>query len=118
MFSHLGIAVLLALIATEVPIAARAQNSSSVTVLPQESASDPAVPTKPLTIFDHDYPVESLVSTEQGKVTLNLLVGAQGHVGFAQKLSSNGADRLDQAAVQIARTRWQFQPGPVRSVKV
>jgi TonB family protein len=68
-----------------------------------------AVP-KQLEIRDSDYPLQSLLANEEGRVALNLLVGADGRVAFAQVLMGSGSQRLDQAAAQLARTRWEFQP--------
>ena len=68
-----------------------------------------AVP-KQLEIRDSDYPLASLLANEEGRVTLNLLVGADGRVAFVQMLMGSGSQRLDQAAAQLARTRWEFQP--------
>ena len=68
-----------------------------------------AVP-KQLDIRDADYPLASLLANEEGRVALNLLVGADGRVAFVQVLTGSGSPRLDQAAAQLARTRWAFQP--------
>jgi TonB family protein len=65
---------------------------------------------KQLEIRDADYPLESLLANEEGRVTLNLVVGADGRVAFAQVLAGSGSARLDQAAAQLARTRWTFEP--------
>jgi protein TonB len=68
-----------------------------------------AVP-KQLDIRDTDYPLESLLANEEGRVALNLIVGANGRVSSVQLLMSSGSPRLDAAAAQLARTRWEFQP--------
>ena len=68
-----------------------------------------AVP-KQLEIRDADYPLASLLANEEGRVALNLLVGADGRVAFVQVLMGSGSQRLDQAAAQLARSRWEFQP--------
>ena len=65
---------------------------------------------KQLEIRDADYPLASLLTNEEGRVTLNLLVGADGRVVFVQVLMGSGSQRLDQAAAQLARSRWEFQP--------
>jgi TonB family protein len=65
---------------------------------------------KPLQVLDTDYPFESLISNEEGAVSLNLLINAEGKPYFAQVLQSSGAPRLDQTAAQIARTKWSFRP--------
>jgi TonB family protein len=63
-----------------------------------------------LHVLDTDYPFESLLANEQGTVSLNLLVDPGGRVYFVQVLASSGAPRLDQAAAQIARAKWRFDP--------
>jgi protein TonB len=68
-----------------------------------------AVP-KQLDIRDTDYPLESLLGNEEGRVALNLVIGANGRVSSVQLLMSSGSPRLDSAAAQLARTRWEFQP--------
>ena len=47
---------------------------------------------------------------EEGRVTLNLLVGADGRVAFVQVLMGSGSPRLDQTTAELARSRWEFQP--------
>jgi TonB family protein len=66
------------------------------------------IPTR-LDILDTDYPLESLLANEEGQVSLNLLVDAEGKVTFAQVLTGSGSQRLDQAAARVARTRWHFR---------
>jgi protein TonB len=61
-------------------------------------------------ISDADYPLESLLANESGTVSLNLLIDRSGRVYFAQTLKGSGFTRLDQAAIEIAKTKWRFQP--------
>jgi TonB family protein len=90
---------------------AQAQSSLTVTVLQDPQTVDVVapVPTAPLTVSDNDYPLASLAETEEGSVTLNLIVDAGGRVTFSQTLTSSGHQLLDQAASQAAR-RWLFKP--------
>lgn len=100
------VAILLAGLST----AAIAQ-SAAVHVPPAMPLDDEtfAVP-KQLEIRDTDYPLESLLANEEGRVALNLVIGANGRVSSVQLLTSSGSPRLDAAAAQLARTRWEFQP--------
>jgi len=100
--------------------------SSSVRIL-VDALGDGAVapvPAAPLSISDSEYPLAALTEAQEGNVTLNLIVDAQGRVTFAQRLTSSASDILEQTAVQIARTRWTFEPArksgeaAVGSVKV
>jgi TonB family protein len=87
--------------------------SSSARILSEVLADNTVIapaPTAPLIISDSEYPLAALTAAEEGDLTLNLLVGAQGRVTFAQRLTSSGSEILDQTAQQIARTRWIFQP--------
>jgi TonB family protein len=84
--------------------------STVVVVVPQTIPDGLTRPVpRQLDILDTDYPLESLLANEEGQVSLNLLVDAEGKVTFAQVLTGSGSQRLDQAAVRVARTRWQFQ---------
>ena len=123
MFTRVG-ALSFLLIAT-IPLHAEAQ-SSAVSIVQDSVPTDSQfpVPANPLDMSDADYPLESLIANEEGRVTLNLIVNAEGRVAFAQRLISSGFDRLDQAAIQIATARWMFRPAirdgqpTVGSVKV
>jgi TonB family protein len=86
--------------------------ASTVTIEPEpvEAGATAAVPSKPLSADDADYPLQSLLANESGTVQLNLLLDQSGKVFFVQTLRSSGTPRLDQAAAAIARTKWAFQP--------
>jgi TonB family protein len=83
-----------------------------VSVQPQDSSDGSTSPiaASPLSIVDGDYPIGSLLANEEGRTSLNLLVDKAGHVVYAQRLATSGFDRLDEAAIKIARTRWTFKP--------
>jgi TonB family protein len=91
--------------------------TSTVTVEPAADGSI-AAPTGPLTIADIEYPLESILTSEQGKVTLRFTTDVAGRAGPLQVFSSSGILRLDQAAAQIARARWQFQPNTTVQVAI
>jgi len=50
------------------------------------------------------------LGNEQGRVELNLMIDDRGRVTSAERLVSSGFPRLDEQAIQIARTRWSFHP--------
>ena len=55
------------------------------------------------------YPMESRRKREQGTVLLRLLIGTDGRVAQVSIAESSGFERLDQAALQAARS-WRWQP--------
>jgi periplasmic protein TonB len=55
------------------------------------------------------YPVESRRKKEQGTVQLRLLIGTDGRVVQVSIAQSSGFERLDQAALQAAKS-WRWQP--------
>jgi protein TonB len=55
------------------------------------------------------YPLESRRKKEQGTVELRLLIGTDGRVEQVSIAQSSGFDRLDQAALQAAKS-WRWQP--------
>jgi TonB family protein len=65
----------------------------------------------PTTVSDADYPMLALVTAAQGRTLLNVSVGPDGRVAGATVATSSGSPSLDERAIQIARTRWNFQPG-------
>jgi protein TonB len=81
--------------------------------LPANAAAQGDVPARPLTattVSDADYPLLALIGAEQGRTGVNVSVAPDGRVLDATVASSSGSQRLDQAAVQFAKTRWRFQP--------
>jgi TonB family protein len=85
--------------------------SSSVIVKPHpQFEGAPPTAATPLQVLDTEYPLESVLAHEEGTTSLNLLIDPTGRVYFAQVLKSGGAARLDQAASQIAKSKWTFQP--------
>jgi protein TonB len=55
------------------------------------------------------YPSLSRRMNEQGRVTLRVLVSAEGRAADVQIRSSSGSVRLDDAALDAVR-RWKFVP--------
>jgi TonB family protein len=89
---------------------ALAQSSAVIVPGAVAEGTTPAAPVKPLDILDTDYPLESLLANEEGKIQLNLIVNARGQVTAARVLTPTKLTRLEQQAANIARTRWQFTP--------
>ncbi|TWB47594.1 energy transducer TonB [Nitrospirillum viridazoti] len=59
-----------------------------------------------------DYPLESRIGGEMGRVTLGLLCRADGHIIEAQVLGSSNYPRLDQSALSMAKADiWRCIPG-------
>lgn len=56
------------------------------------------------------YPPLSKRLGEQGRVVVNVLIGADGFAQKAELLQSSGFERLDQSAVATA-LRWRYVPG-------
>lgn len=94
-----------------------------VAVVPPPSRPAPVVappaPPAPMTVNDLDekmiaggpprYPMESRRKKEQGTVLLRLLIDTDGRVAQVSIAQSSGFDRLDQAALQAAKS-WRWQP--------
>ena len=57
-----------------------------------------------------EYPNESKVLGEQGKVVLKILISIDGYVKRIELSSSSGYKKLDESAIQTA-TKWRFLPG-------
>jgi protein TonB len=57
-----------------------------------------------------EYPRLSKQRGEQGKVVVNVFIGADGNAQKAEIRSSSGFERLDQAALATARA-WRYVPG-------
>ena len=57
-----------------------------------------------------DYPVQSRMFNEQGKVGLKIWLTEQGTMTDAVVEHSSGYARLDEAAVRYIKDRWQYRP--------
>jgi len=57
-----------------------------------------------------DYPLESRMFKEQGKVALKIWLTEQGTMTDAVVEHSSGYPRLDDAAVRYIRDRWHYKP--------
>ncbi len=110
MTSGLRLGFLTAGLAWFASTSAIAQSTAVVVAEPATDGMTAAVPAKPLDIQDTDYPIQSLLTNEEGKIQLNLIVNARGQVTAARVLTPTKLARLEQQASAIARTRWQFKP--------
>lgn len=97
-------------LATFIAFPAFAQSTALIVEGAVAEGTTPAAPVKPLDILDTDYPLESLLANEEGKIQLNLIVNARGQVTAARVLTPTKLTRLEQQAANVARTRWQFTP--------
>ena len=59
---------------------------------------------------ESDYPLESQLRNEQGKVGLKIRLSEQGTMTDAVVERSSGFPRLDEAAVRYMKTSWHYQP--------
>jgi TonB family protein len=57
-----------------------------------------------------DYPLESRMFKEQGKVALKIWLTEQGTMTDAMVEHSSGFPRLDDAAVRYIKDRWHYKP--------
>lgn len=110
MLARLRTACAVSALAAAISTSAHAQSSSASILETAQGEVTPPVPAAPLAISDNEFPLAALTEAQEGTVVLNLLVDTQGRVTFAQRITSSGSDALDQAAQQVARTRWTFQP--------
>jgi TonB family protein len=62
------------------------------------------------TVTEADYPLRALAAAEQGRTIVNVAVAADGRMMDATVATSSGSQSLDQAAIQIAKSRWRFAP--------
>lgn len=83
------------------------------------AVATPSAPSAPVAVDDLDekmiegtpprYPLESRRKKEQGTVMLRLLIGTDGRIEQVSIARSSGFDRLDEAALQAAKS-WRWQP--------
>jgi len=85
-------------------------NASSATIVSQAVTSGERVPLVPLSVPDHHYPLPSIVENEEGRTVVTIAVAGDGRVTDASVVSSSGHPRLDQAALQVAKSQWMFAP--------
>ncbi len=73
-----------------------------------ETANDTGVYPKPI------YPGFAQRNRQQGTVTVEIIVNAEGAVTETVLQKSSGYPLLDEAAVEVVKKRWKFPPGGVR----
>ena len=84
-------------------------STGAVAALPTPVVTGAAVdPRHPLT--QPAYPTTSIRNTEEGALSLSVLVGTDGRVHDAKVAASSGFARLDEAAVNEAKARWHLRP--------
>jgi periplasmic protein TonB len=84
-------------------------STGEVTKVPEPVIVGAAVdPRHPLS--QPPYPLASIRMSEEGALSLALLVGVDGRVREAKVAQSSGSERLDQAAVNEAKTHWHLRP--------
>jgi protein TonB len=65
-----------------------------------------------------NYPREALARRQEGVVTVQFLVGADGKVVSAEVWQASPWPLLNEAAVSAVRNRWHFNPGAARLYRV
>jgi len=76
---------------------------------PEHVVSGAAIdPRHPLT--QPAYPMSSIRNNEEGALSLSILIGIDGRVRDAKVVQSSGSAKLDQAAINEAKTRWHLKP--------
>ena len=79
--------------------------------------SGPDTPARSFASNNALYPDSAKTACEQGTVTLNLQIGADGRVSDVSIANSSGYPSLDNAALQSAR-HWRFTPARRNGVAV
>jgi periplasmic protein TonB len=75
---------------------------------PEHIVSGAAVdPHHPLT--QPAYPMSAIRNNEEGALSLSILIGIDGRVRDAKVVQSSGSAKLDQAAINEAKTRWHLK---------
>jgi len=68
------------------------------------------------TFYKTDYPVQSVQNSEEGTVTVKILVLEDGSIGDVQLVRSSGFPRLDEKTISIIKSRWRYS-APVKEGK-
>jgi TonB family protein len=76
---------------------------------PARNAPPPA-PIQSHAVVVDDYPPLSIRTGETGIVGIRYVVKTDGSVGLVEIAQSSGIKRLDDAAANMVKTRWRFQP--------
>ena len=71
--------------------------------------SSPVIPPRPISTPDPPYPEDAREKTEEGVVTLQILVTKEGGVGSAKIVSSSHIPDIDNAALDGVKL-WRFTP--------
>jgi TonB family protein len=61
-------------------------------------------------VTDADYPMEALLKQQQGMVTYQLQIDAQGRPGWCRVVQSSGSESLDAVTCALVRARARFRP--------
>jgi TonB family protein len=70
----------------------------------------PSLPITPHAVSEADYPQDSVKSQEQGATTLRYVILEDGTTGDIPILKSSGFARLDQASIEMVKSKWRFKP--------
>jgi TonB family protein len=79
-------------------------------VATQPSNTRPAIAITSHAVTAADYPRESLRFHESGDVTVTYQIGESGTVTACAVILTSGNPRLDQAACEMVKKHWRYQP--------
>jgi hypothetical protein len=82
----------------------------AATVAPPTANTTPAVALTSHNVTAADYPRESLRFHESGDVTVTYQISETGSVTACAVILTSGNPRLDQAACEMVKKRWRYQP--------
>ena len=74
----------------------------------EEGAAERQAPLNRISLTD--YPAESIENNEQGRVVVNICVGADGNVDEVRLLESSGFARLDSATIAKVLADYRYSP--------
>lgn len=98
------------------------QPATTVNVQPQQpnppAVTDASVSGLTSTHSTPPYPPNARRLSEQGSVTLKIMVTAQGAVSDAQVVQTSGYPDLDQTAVEWVKAHWRYKPAMQGGVAV
>lgn len=61
-------------------------------------------------ISDEDYPVDAIRNGENGTVTVQFVVSANGRVPVCEVTQSSGSESLDEKSCEIVKARFEYTP--------
>jgi TonB family protein len=96
----------------KVPLRPAYEYQMDVTLLPRDGqfVFEPAVATTSHALTASDYPRSAINAGQQGLVTIKFMILESGNVGDITIVRSARVPALDQAAVNVVKSRWLYKP--------